>query len=934
MSSMIRYVKHILGLVGAVMTLSACDPYSAWGPDCVYATDMFRMAVMTQVNANNPQWKRTSLYALPGETIEFTLFDNATPITLCGKQSTSIGIAATQSNWTTVFSDVHRTDRIDLHLGHPSAAVGTAGNRWSIYGLPEDGPPRTPLPSWQDSAYGVDPTHPNYRYEYTKKPDGTDAGTQGNPACVGMTGSDAPCWDTYGKSGITGDGWRYRVGSSGGGTLIATPSYPGYTGDPEGPSTPDNLRGLFVIPELGDSGDFQIRLKDPGAYSNNQGGMTFNIDRYGCMIDGGKDLEIAIGPRDISSGSADPNNSSFTGEIHKFLELDDLAGTDGTDSEGRIVKQIITSGERYEDRAYDDDPTEYFKSEGGGLVWVRILDEGGSGDGDGEYGDIDIDPGPGENFVPSNNGNYKLQMVTRSTMGNENNYISDVANLIVDEIKTVLKQVQQTVFNGVISGDFGNFVRAILTLYIALYGAAFMAGLIQTPQFDFMIRMFKVAIVMALIHPNAWEFFNDHLFKLFTDGTAYIINLLNNLTSGTIADWGGDATIDFSMLDLTVGKFVTQSFWVKVISLLFAGPFGWLYIIAIIYAVIVFTKAVLLALISYIMALVAMAVLVGTSPIFIIFLLFEQTKNVFEGWVQEMVNYSVRPILIFTVLTVFNYLMFAILAKIMGFNACWKCILNFTLPLDFLPRFCVFYFYQPVAYDNLDDLVPSVYMPVTVLNIIALVIVAKMTDKFIPFAEDMARNIVGSTAGASLIGVAGSTVQSAIEAPGNVYDGVKKIGSTAKSIYNTPKRVRDNIRGGAQWVSNAAQNIAEAPGDAYRTVKRVGINTYNFFNGSDGASSGAGKSSVSNKSSSSTLGGGVTLSDKSQMPSSSGRPVPSVPSKKSRTGLQSKSRSVVNDGATGSPPPLPPKPGSSGGAVDRGSGSSGIEVSGPGDDSE
>ena len=73
-------------------------------------------------------------------------------------------------------------------------------------------------------------------------------------------------------------------------------------------------------------------------------------------------------------------------------------------------------------------------STGGGVVWFRILDEASTGEGDGVYGDVDVDPSPSiTNMVPSNTGSYKLQVVTNSITGAENTFMSDLANLLVNE---------------------------------------------------------------------------------------------------------------------------------------------------------------------------------------------------------------------------------------------------------------------------------------------------------------------------------------------------------------------------------------------------------------------------------------------------------------------------------------------------------------------
>lgn len=753
--------RNILALITAMFFIAGCDQYSSWGPMCVNPVDNFKAAKTVEVRASDSNWLNTGITVADGDRLDIELVtgNESIPVTLCGRQvyrnelreKIVMTVDATQENWSLSPADIPELqsgDLLLLNFNTPNAANGPDGNKWSAWNQYTscDYPGSGGLTIYCcNGCADSNLTLPNYTVVGAgSTPWNNELGVFdiANNACTSQDShsrNGKKCWDVYGSA-------SYRLVPGGNASPLASATETGalrpdlVKSPPSGfdiTKADESALGRVTLSITG-SGRFQARVNDcAGCYHNNLGGYKIDIARYGCARRDGQGLVYQI-------NSATPN-SSASGNNFGF-SCNGATNPDGSCA-GKTTAAMVPSSS--------------------GTLWLKINDP------DGDYS------------AASNEGSYLVNIVKRGGScppgaacdpKAPNNIMSSAIGWIVSQIEDVLRQAQKDLFEGLAGtsenhvGSLVNFIRACLVLYIALYGAAFTFGLIQSPQMDFIIRVMKIAIVIQLIGPNAWNFFNTYFFTLFTDGTKYIIYIMNNLfdTGGTIygsgQEWlrgindqwanNGDATT-FLFLDRTVGQFLEQSFWIRLIGLLFTGPFGWLYIIAIIIGMVIFTIGVIQAILAYIIALIAMAMLIGIAPLFITFLLFTQTKDLFEAWIQQLVNYALRPIFMFTTLAIFNFLMWAALIRMMSYGVCWKCILNIKFDTDFLPTLCVIYFYQPMGYDNFGDQ-PNTLMPISFFSILTYLILAVLMQKFVPFMEQLASSITGSTAKAQILAPAGA----------------------------------------------------------------------------------------------------------------------------------------------------------------------------------
>ena len=200
-----------------------------------------------------------------------------------------------------------------------------------------------------------------------------------------------------------------------------------------------------------------------------------------------------------------------------------------------------------------------------------------------------------------------------------------------------------------------------------------------------MVRLIKVGVVVELMSPTGWDFFNSHLFSLIYQGTQQLIGIVGGeVDSGT----------DFRFLDKTLGVLLSKENWIKIMALVFSGPFAWICFIFIIIGVWSFLKAVFLGLTMYFMSIIAVSFLVALSPFFLASILFQRTKTLFDGWMKAIINYALQPVFLFSAISMLNEVQSFILHELLDYSVCKKCIVEIDLKVI---KLCLFSFFMPLS---------------------------------------------------------------------------------------------------------------------------------------------------------------------------------------------------------------------------------------------
>ena len=296
-----------------------------------------------------------------------------------------------------------------------------------------------------------------------------------------------------------------------------------------------------------------------------------------------------------------------------------------------------------------------------------------------------------DRYYTDNAGSYTVNFkegVATTHLGVITQFVSLVTTLLCNATRIIYTNIVE-------ENSFLNYIKALLVLYIIFTAIGFLIGVIQITNAEFVIRIFKIGVIMQLVATGeSWAFFNKYFFSFFQNG----VNELTSIVFGGASVITDPTAIDASkvhqegcisnvagiqMFDHFIDQTFSYETTRKILSLFFGDHItilkGLLFVpiiyILIIVILITVIKSVLIFMVSYL----AISILIVLAPIFIPFTLFKLTRSFFDNWIKQMISYFIQPliILIFAgfVITLFN----AQMHNLFGYRICWK--IWWTIPI-------------------------------------------------------------------------------------------------------------------------------------------------------------------------------------------------------------------------------------------------------------
>lgn len=254
-----------------------------------------------------------------------------------------------------------------------------------------------------------------------------------------------------------------------------------------------------------------------------------------------------------------------------------------------------------------------------------------------------------------------------------------LSNLLFDNLALPVMNLMRNIASQFYSGIATNptwqlAVRILLSFYITMYAIYFLMGKVQVTAHDLFVRVTKLAVVFAMFDSNSWQFFNERVFTLFLDGMSYLAYSVTGVTSSV-----GNL---FGFVDIIFDKYINPTIWKVLFVNLLQFYNGMTYVaILMIEAILAYLMSVIDVVIAYIMAFLTMTVLISLAPMFIVAMLFERTRSMFDNWSSLLFNYMIQP----TVLLIFFLLMDQLLTNQFNNTAmtvCWGWLVQFNFDLD------------------------------------------------------------------------------------------------------------------------------------------------------------------------------------------------------------------------------------------------------------
>jgi type IV secretory pathway VirB6-like protein len=273
-----------------------------------------------------------------------------------------------------------------------------------------------------------------------------------------------------------------------------------------------------------------------------------------------------------------------------------------------------------------------------------------------------------------------------------NPYILEgIANVIIDPAREAMQSMYTTF---IASPIYHNLLRVTLAIYITFFAIGFMTGFIAAEvKRDIPIMILKIGLIYTLVSPGSWHFFNDYVVKIFWDGSQTLAHMAldafnqasdpNNSNTIIATHAYTDRTI-LAPVDDVLRLFGSKEINIKIAALLFKDALGFVAIVAIYFSFMVFFFAALQLTILFVFVFITLMLLFTLAPIFLVFLLFKETRGYFEAWLQGLIGAAVQPMMLFLFIGIFLDIIKYYFYKILYFRACWGTVLDLIVyPVKF-----------------------------------------------------------------------------------------------------------------------------------------------------------------------------------------------------------------------------------------------------------
>lgn len=274
---------------------------------------------------------------------------------------------------------------------------------------------------------------------------------------------------------------------------------------------------------------------------------------------------------------------------------------------------------------------------------------------------------------------------------------------------------------------FISIVKAMLLLYVTLFGIMFAMGMIQATQAELVVRLMKLAIVGILISDQSFEFFNNYLFSLITVSAEEIAKIIYDST----LFYSDDKTVSkfllpadaspLSVFDIFVKMLLSKALHIKIWSLVFVK--WYVLMIPLLYVGVLFIlMGIVRAVVIYVTAIVLMAFMLVIAPIFIAMILFSITRQLFDGWLKLFISTGMMMVVIAATLSILITLFMNQIENLFTYGVCWKYMISLlTDKVSFLNWFDIYFWYPSDMEQALDHL--------TIKNFFAFLLLAVIFKK-------------------------------------------------------------------------------------------------------------------------------------------------------------------------------------------------------------
>ncbi len=534
------------------------------------------------------------------------------------------------------------------------------------------------------------------------------------------------------------------------------------------------------------------------AWNDNLGGFKVTIERQGCIYKEGERLKYAILGFVSGEGTDNPKFEEPWQATWKPLTSQNLKEYDPIimDKKGKLVFSIDVP-------VYDDSAV------GPQCNYLNPICK------------ESVDRIPKMYGYENATGQYNIQVEKANVETIGSNGVSD----IVRKVRVYFfgnggnsEGLVQEVFNDFVTdSDLIRIIQVTIVLFMTWTGFSYVVGLSPLTQRDGIIRLLNLSVVIILINPGSWEFFNTYLFGFFINGGSTLISQVINyndydLSNSVIGQVEQDPSKIFTIFDKVFTIISSEPFWYKIGGLIFSGWLGIYVFLAIMFGVFIFTIAMIKAFIIYMVSMVMLCVLLLLAPIFLTFVLFKYTRKMFMSWISQLISVTLQPVVVIATIGIFTNLFLAGIYAALGFTVCRICYFGVAFPVV-LPFTCILPGFTTINYMHAPDDAVLV-SPVTNLGAaFYILIIAHAMYVFINLAVSLINSMISQNffTGVDLTGYA------------NVADYTTGLANKAiapfSTVLGTSREIEAARQGIRSYVVNPAKFMAHKADVGYTVTK-------------------------------------------------------------------------------------------------------------------
>ncbi|MDX1924627.1 MAG: type IV secretion system protein [Rickettsiaceae bacterium] len=264
-----------------------------------------------------------------------------------------------------------------------------------------------------------------------------------------------------------------------------------------------------------------------------------------------------------------------------------------------------------------------------------------------------------------------IKLIKKIFFGEQNNPWTERDDDIRTSRVTVAEDgMVKIIFKNIVENpSYHMSVYALTILSLIYYVTMFLLGHSEFKIHEFAILIVKIIAVSTLLtYKGGWDFFNRYLFNFFIDGTGYLIYLVQDL-------YGSN-----SPSDNIVSLLLSPQLYIKLSALPYVGAngtsfgIGIAYVASFLISLIFIAWGLIYTSVVYTTCLLMIGMFIMLAPVILCFILFEQTREIFETWLRSLISYTLQPVVLFAGVMMMALLVKTQIYKNLGFRVCQKAV--------------------------------------------------------------------------------------------------------------------------------------------------------------------------------------------------------------------------------------------------------------------